>query len=72
MNMNSKKANDLKQSDLIVWDEAPMSPLHALNAIDRLLRKIMDIDLPFGGKTIVLGGDFRQVNIKLFHQLLNT
>ena len=62
MKMNSKKATDLKEADLIVWDEAPMAPLHALNAINRLLQKLMGNELPFGGKTIVLGGDFRQVN----------
>ena len=55
MTLNSKKAKVLKEADLIIWDEAPMAPLHAVNMIDRLLRKIMNNNLPFGGKVIVLG-----------------
>ena len=55
MTLNSKKAKILREADLIVWDEAPMAPIMALNTIDRLLRKIMNNDLTFGGKVIVLG-----------------
>jgi ATP-dependent DNA helicase PIF1 len=55
MTLNSKKAKILREADIIVWDEAPMAPIMALNTIDRLLRKIMNNDLPFGGKVIVLG-----------------
>ena len=32
----------------------------ALHAIDRMLRDVTGIDTPFGGKVVVLGGDFRQ------------
>ena len=38
-----------------------MIPTHALHAIDKLLRDITRIDIPFGGKIMLLGGDFRQV-----------
>jgi hypothetical protein len=55
MNLNSKKAQTLKEADIIIWDEAPMAPLHALNTINRLLQKIMKNSLPFGGKVIFLG-----------------
>ena len=34
---------------------------HAFHAIDRLLRDICNNNTPFGGKVILLGGDFRQV-----------
>ena len=54
MSLNSKKAKVLKNADLIIWDEAPMAPLNALNTIDRLLKTIMKNGLPFGGKVIVL------------------
>ena len=67
MHLNSKKAKTLIGADLIIWDEAPMAPLQALNTIDRLLRKLMNNDFPFGGKTIVLGGDFRQVKPVVTH-----
>ncbi len=58
MTLNSKKAKILREADLIVWDEAPMAPIMALNTIDRLLLKIMNNDLPFGGKVIVLGNRY--------------
>lgn len=51
----------LRQVDLFIVDEASMVPVHALTAIDRMLRDVMDIDVPFGGKLFLLGGDFRQV-----------
>jgi ATP-dependent DNA helicase PIF1 len=51
----------LRESKLILWDEAPMAPKYALDALDLLLRDIMQCDRPFGGKVVVLGGDFRQV-----------
>ena len=31
-----------------------------LECVDAILRKIMGNDLPFGGKVILLSGDFRQ------------
>ena len=34
---------------------------HALHAIDRLLRDLMQNDVPFGGKLLLFGGGFRQV-----------
>ena len=47
---------------VIIIDEASMIPIHALHAIDRLLRDITrNNEIPFGGKIILLGGDFRQV-----------
>ncbi|XP_056685581.1 uncharacterized protein [Spinacia oleracea] len=52
----------LQQASLIIWDEAPMVHRHAFEAVDRTLRDIMQTnDKPFGGKTVVLGGDFRQI-----------
>ena len=57
----SEHAELLRGIDLIIVDEASMIPTHALHAMDRCLRDIMQDDEPFGGKTILLGGDFRQV-----------
>ncbi|XP_041021212.1 ATP-dependent DNA helicase PIF2-like [Juglans microcarpa x Juglans regia] len=51
----------LRLAKLIIWDEAPMSTKYSIEALDKMLRDINDIDLPFGGKIIVFGGDFRQV-----------
>ena len=57
----STHAAYLRTIDIFILDEASMIPVHALSAIDRMLRDITDIDVPFGGKIFVLGGDFRQV-----------
>ena len=37
-----------------------MIPKHAIEAIDRMLRDISNSNVPFAGKVILLGGDFRQ------------
>ncbi|RYR66272.1 hypothetical protein Ahy_A03g012255 [Arachis hypogaea] len=64
---DSPKAEVFRLADLIIWDEAPMTNKLAFEALDRTLRDIMvsvsdrNKDLPFGGKVVVLGGDFRQV-----------
>jgi hypothetical protein len=58
---NSIHATFLRELDLILIDEASMIPNHALHAIDRMLRDILSTEVPFGGKLILLGGDFRQV-----------
>jgi ATP-dependent DNA helicase PIF1 len=60
MRENSQDAKLLKESSLIIWDEATMATHHALDAVDRLLKDLMGNDSPFGGKVILLGGDFRQ------------
>ena len=58
---SSRQAQLLRDLSLIVIDEASMVPPHALRAIDICLRDITSVDVPFGGKIILLGGDFRQV-----------
>jgi len=57
---NNSKAVIL-QSAVIIWDEAPMLNRWGFEAVDRSLRLLTKIDKPFGGKIVVLGGDFRQV-----------
>ncbi|XP_062208448.1 uncharacterized protein LOC133909939 [Phragmites australis] len=50
----------LRMASLILWDEVSMTKRQAIEALDKSLRDIMEKpDLPFGGKTIVFGGDFR-------------
>ncbi|XP_047072869.1 ATP-dependent DNA helicase PIF1-like [Lolium rigidum] len=58
----SRTAKLLQVASLIIWDEASMTKRQAVEALDRSMRDIMDRpDLLFGGKTVVFGGDFRQV-----------
>ncbi|UYV82118.1 hypothetical protein LAZ67_21000942 [Cordylochernes scorpioides] len=61
ISVNSSEAERIRRSSLIIWDEAPMAHYRALEIVDRLLRDIMHCGLAFGGKFVVLGGDFRQV-----------
>ncbi|ONM39160.1 hypothetical protein ZEAMMB73_Zm00001d043823 [Zea mays] len=52
----------LQKTSLIIWDEASMTKRQAIEALDNSMRDIMGQSrLPFGGKTVVFGGDFRQV-----------
>jgi hypothetical protein len=57
----SEHANLLRKLDLIILDEASMIPTFALHAIDKCLQDITGINNVFGGKVVLLGGDFRQV-----------
>ncbi|GJR46961.1 DNA helicase [Tanacetum coccineum] len=57
----SQLGNLLVETDLIIWDEAPMNDKRCFETLDRTLRDLMNApNVVFGGKTIVLGGDFRQ------------
>jgi len=60
MRMTSNDAKMLKSAKLIIWDESTMAPSLALAAVNKLLKEIMNTNKPFGGKTVLLGGDFRQ------------
>uniref|UniRef100_A0A914Q9G8 ATP-dependent DNA helicase n=1 Tax=Panagrolaimus davidi TaxID=227884 RepID=A0A914Q9G8_9BILA len=51
----------LKELDIIIWDEFPMAPKRALEVVDSKLKEIMGNDIPFGGKILLSGGDFRQI-----------
>ena len=51
----------LRDCALIVWDEAPTASRSMFEAVDRCLRELMATDRPFGGKPVLLGGDFRQI-----------
>jgi len=63
----SLRAKLLMATSLIIWDEAPIMNRICFEAFDRTLRDIMrnvndaNKDKPFGGKAVVLGGDFRQI-----------
>ncbi|XP_031111748.1 uncharacterized protein LOC116015711 [Ipomoea triloba] len=68
---NISQGSDLAEliikCSLIIWDEAPMMHKHCFEALDRTMRDLLRFanplssTLPFGGKTVVLGGDFRQI-----------
>uniref|UniRef100_A0A803PFI8 ATP-dependent DNA helicase n=1 Tax=Cannabis sativa TaxID=3483 RepID=A0A803PFI8_CANSA len=57
----------LMKTSLIIWDEAPMANKFCFEALDKTLRDILrtryenNSNKPFGGLTVVCGGDFRQI-----------
>ena len=64
----SPLADLIRRTKLIIWDEAPAQPRTVHETLDRSLRDICAFgaenqhlkDKPFGGKVVILGGDFRQ------------
>ncbi|XP_071687461.1 ATP-dependent DNA helicase RRM3-like [Rutidosis leptorrhynchoides] len=61
---DSELAALLNKAKLIIWDEAPMMHRHCFEAFDRTMRDIIksaNKKMPFGGKFVVFGGDFRQI-----------
>ncbi|XP_072094140.1 uncharacterized protein [Arachis hypogaea] len=69
---DSPQAILLLKAKLIIWDEAPMVSRYCYEALDKCLGDIMRCspiyskDLPFGGKVVVLGGDFRQIFLSFY------
>lgn len=63
----SPLAKLIVKAKLIIWYEAPMMHKYCFEVLDQTLRDILrfkdpsNLDRPFGGKTIVLGGGFRQI-----------
>ncbi|MGN6629793.1 MAG: AAA family ATPase, partial [Candidatus Nitrosocosmicus sp.] len=59
--LGSKESEEIKSIDIFIWDEAPMASRFVLEMVDNKLKEIMKNKLPFGGKTLILSGDFRQI-----------
>lgn len=60
---NSDTAHLIRAAHLIIWDEAPMMHRHVYQYLDAALRDVTGVDALFGGKVVVLGGDFRQIPV---------
>ena len=57
----SNLAELIRAAKLLLIDEATMLNKYLLEAMDRSLRDILEKpDLPFGGKVVILAGDFKQ------------
>ena len=59
--MSKEKKNILRTLDLLVIDEISMVRCDLLDAIDGVLRKYRDRNLPFGGVQLLLIGDLQQL-----------
>ena len=61
ISVESKLAQEIREIDLIIWDEIVMCNRYCVEAVDRTLRDIMKSEEPFGGKCVLFSGDFRQI-----------
>jgi hypothetical protein len=56
----SRKANEIRDARVILGDEASIMPGYFLKELDRLCRFFTNVNMSFGGKIVLLSGDFRQ------------
>ena len=61
ISLQSDLAKLIQKTSLIIWDEIMMSHVHQVDCVDHSLCDIMKIDKPFGGITVVFGGDPQQI-----------
>ncbi|KAK9675584.1 hypothetical protein RND81_11G017000 [Saponaria officinalis] len=67
ISQNTQLTELLRETSLIIWDEAPMDHKYAFETLDRTMKDIIGLRVKeeksklFGGKVILLEGDFRQV-----------
>lgn len=54
-------AEEIIETEVFIIDEAVVAPKYAFQIIDKKLRELHKNQTPFAGKTIILGGDFRQI-----------
>jgi hypothetical protein len=57
---NSMRADLMRVVKCIIWDEIVPQHRYAIEALDRTLRDLRDNNEPFGGLTLLIGGDFQQ------------
>ena len=57
---NKNGAIEILAADVIIWDEAPMGERYIAEAINRTLQLEMKNTKLFGGKIMIMAGDFRQ------------
>ena len=58
---NSELAELIRETALVIWDEAPMQHCHIMEAVERTFQDVCNCDKPFGGVSFVFGGDFQQI-----------
>ena len=57
----SERAEVLRSASFIIWDEILMANKLAPEALDLTIRDICKCNRPFGGATLLISGDWRQV-----------
>ena len=61
IDLSSGLADLLRSTQLIVWDEISMAHKGGLEALNKSLKEIRRSDKLFGGMTMLLSGDMRQI-----------
>ncbi len=61
LQINDRKRDMLRAVDTIIVDEVSMVRCDWVDAMDRVLRKLMHSSLPFGGKQMIFAGDLFQL-----------
>ena len=51
----------LRQVSAVIWDEAANQHRWAMEAVDRLMQDLRNDQRPFGGVSVIFGGDFQQI-----------
>ena len=57
----SKLCSEINKMDLLIWDEAPMFQKEILECLNRSLQDLRRNKKLFGGVTVLLSGDWRQI-----------
>ena len=57
----SLRADLLRMAEAVIYDECLMTHRHCFEALDRTFRDLRDCSKPFGGLTMIFGGDFQQI-----------
>ena len=57
---DSPRGELIKDTSVIIWDEAPMANRAVLACVEETCQCVMKNDSLFGGKIMILLGDFRQ------------
>jgi len=57
----SKLAQLIRETSLIIWDEAPITHGYTVEAVERSVQDLCNQNQIFGGKMTIFGGDFRQI-----------
>ena len=64
LKIGTDAADLVRDAKLLIWDEAPNAPRAAFDVVEKACRFVapaLDKDKHFGGKIVVLAGDFRQL-----------
>jgi len=60
INMHDSRADLIRNASIITCDEAPMTNKAVLACMEEVCRNVTHTTAPFGGKVVILLGDFRQ------------